>query len=392
MTVLSLEAARPYMTTLVDELTKAGAIRSPGWEEAFATVPRHAFVPEWYEQETNEKGITVWRRHQAGAVGDELAAVYRDATLVTALDPDAAQQVDESAWTGFPTSSSTLPSLMAGMLEELAVEDGHRVLEVGTGTGYNAALLCARLGDRAVHSVDISPDLVRAAEQRLSEIGYAPRLAVADGQQGHPDGGPFDRIIATCSVPAIPQAWVEQARSGAVIHTDVALGVEGGLVRLVVEDGQRAVGRYTGTTGRFMAARTDALAYPRPEQALAAPEVDSRPASVTAGDIRAHYPFRLLLAFHLPEARLVYHRGDAGVLSLQLQQLDGSWARVPLVGEGVGSVTYGGSLDLWEQVEDAWRWWNDQGRPGQDEFGYVREADGQAAAWHIPGGRRWRLA
>lgn len=391
MTDPSLEAARPYMAALADELTKSGAIRSPGWAEAFAAVPRHVFVPEWYEQETDEKGITVWRRYRGGTTDDQLAAVYRDSTLVTALDPDTARQVDAAAWTGFPTSSSTLPSLMAGMLEELAVEDGHRVLEVGTGTGYNAALLCARLGDHAVHSVDISPDLTRTAQRRLAEIGYAPRLATVDGQNGHPDGGPYDRIIATCSVPAVPLAWIEQTRPGSVIHTDIALGIEGGLVRLTTDEEHRATGRYTGTTGRFMAARTDALVYHRTMQRPAAPEAGNRPTPVTANDIRTHYPFRLLLAFHLPEARLVYHRDDAGALSLQLQRTDGSWARAPLAGEGNNVMTYGGTFDLWQQVEEAWAWWNDACRPAQDQFGYVREPDGRAAAWHIPDGRRWDL-
>ncbi|WKK26897.1 methyltransferase domain-containing protein [Streptomyces olivoreticuli] len=392
MTDPTLETARPYMAALADELTKAGMIRSPGWAEAFATVPRHVFVPEWYEQETNDKGITVWRRRKADTTDDDLAAVYRNTTLVTALDPDTAKQLDESAWTGVPTSSSTLPSLMAGMLEELSVQDGHRVLEVGTGTGYNTALLSARLGDRAVHSVDIDPDLVHTAERRLSKIGYTPQLATGDGQNGHPDGGPFDRIIATCSVTAIPQGWIEQTKPGAILHTDIALGIDGGLVRLTTDEEHRARGRFTRTTGRFMAARTDARAYPRPNNAPAAPEAGRRPTPVTATDIRTHYPFRLLLAFHLPQAKLVYHRDDVGALSLQLQQRDGSWARAPLTGEGAGIVTYGGALDLWQQVEAAWTWWNNADRPTQDHFEYVREPDGRASVCHTTDGRRWDLA
>ncbi|MCC3771541.1 methyltransferase domain-containing protein, partial [Streptomyces sp. UNOC14_S4] len=327
----------------------------------------------------------------ATATDEQLAAIYRDTTLVTALDPETAQQVDASAWTGIPTSSSTLPGLMAGMLEELTVEDGHRVLEVGTGTGYNAALLCARLGDRTVHSVDIDPTLVRKAQERLAAIGYAPQLTAADGQNGYPAAEPFDRIIATCSVPAVPAAWVRQTRPGSIIHTDVALGIEGGLVRLTVDEEGRAVGAFTGTTGRFMAARDDALTYPRPRRTPAAPTGGSRPTPVTANDIRAHYPFRLLLAFHLPKAKLVYHRDDTGVMSIQIQHHDGAWARGPLTGDATGVVTYGGTTDLWHQVEAAWTWWNDHDRPVQDRFGYAREPDGRASVWHIPSGRRWAL-
>ncbi|MFC5721303.1 methyltransferase domain-containing protein [Streptomyces gamaensis] len=385
------DAARPYLAALAAELQRAGTIRSLQWAEAFASVPRHVFVPEWYEQETNDKGIAVWRRHHATTADEQLAHVYRDTTLVTALDPATAEQVDDTAWTGVPTSSSTLPSLMAGMLEELTVEDGDRVLEIGTGTGYNAALLCARLGDHNVHSVDVDPALIHAAQQNLAEAGYAPQLAAADGQAGYPDGAPFDRVIATCSVPAVPPAWIEQTKPGSVILTDVALGIEGGLVRLTLDEDTRARGAFTRTTGRFMAARNDALVYPSPRHTAAAPETGTRPTPVTAHDIRTTYPFRLLLAFQLPRTRLVYHLDDAGTTSVQLQSSDGSWARVPLTGDGVGTVKYGGAEDLWHQVEDTWQWWNDAGRPAQDQFGYIREPDGTAYVWHIPDGRQWRL-
>lgn len=386
----AIDAARPYVAAMVDELATAGAIRTPAWAEAFSAVPRHVFVPRWYKQETNDKGITVWRMEHA--LHEGLACAYRDTTLVTALDPDTAEQVDEHAWTGIPTSSSTLPSLMAGMLEDLAVEDGNRVLEIGTGTGYNAALLCARLGEKFVYSVDVDANLVDVAQHRLSSIGYEPQLAPADGRKGYPTGDQFDRVIATCSVPSIPAPWIEQTRPGGAIVADVALGIEGGLVRLAVDAEQRAQGQFTTTSGRFMAARGDAQTYPRRERAPYAAEAGTRPTEVTAADIRGYYPFRLLLAFHLPGAELVYHSDEAsGTMSVQLQHSDGSWARVPLAGEHIGTVTYGGASEIWEQVEAAWKWWNDAGRPEQDRFGYAREPDGHASVWHLPDGRRWNI-
>lgn len=391
MTESAIGTARPYVTALVDELTTTGAIRTAAWAGAFAAVPRHTFVPRWYEQETNDKGITVWRLQHA-LHEERIARVYRDTTLVTALDPDTAERVDRDAWTGIPTSSSTLPSLMAGMLEDLAVEDGNRVLEVGTGTGYNAALLCARLGEQFVYSVDVDTNLVDAAQRRLSSIGYEPQLAPADGRKGYPTGDQFDRVIATCSVPNIPAPWIEQTRPGGAIVADVALGIEGGLVRLTLDAGQRAQGRFTATSGRFMAARGDAQTYPQRERAPYAPEAGTRPTKVTAADIRGYYPFRLLLAFHLPGADLVYHCDEAtGTMSVQLQHSDGSWARVPMTGERVNTVTYGGASEIWEQVDAAWKWWNDAGRPAQEQFGYAREPDGHASVWHIPDGRRWNI-
>ncbi|AUA11130.1 Protein-L-isoaspartate O-methyltransferase [Streptomyces malaysiensis subsp. malaysiensis] len=392
MRVPRFDGAPPRLHSLVEELQRVGAIRSAAWADAFASVPRHLFVPEWYGQEVDNRGITVWRRHDPADRDAWQAAVYSDQTLVTALDPDTAEPVDERAWTGIPTSSSTLPSLMARMLEDLAVEEGHRVLEVGTGTGYNAALLCARLGDRLVHSIDVSPALVETARGRLASAGYLPHLAAGDGQQGFPGHAPFDRTIATCSVPRIPTAWIEQTRPGGTILADVSMGIEGGLVHLTVDEERRALGRFTTTAGRFMAARGDANTYPRPERAPYAPRAGSRTAALTATDIRAHYPFRLLLAFHLPGGELVYHVDDeTGAMSLQLQQHDGTWARAPIADEDTTTVTYGGSTDLWRQAETAWQWWNEHGRPAQDRFGYAREADGHHYAWHIPDGHRWPL-
>ncbi|WP_431982538.1 methyltransferase domain-containing protein [Streptomyces qinglanensis] len=388
MTASTVDRARPYMAALAEELSAAGTIRSRRWDDAFSSVPRHLFVPRWYEQETDERGIAVWRERRAA---DDLAAAYRDTTLVTALDPATVEQVDDTAWTGIPTSSSTLPSLMAGMLEDLAVEDRYRVLEIGTGTGYNSALLSYRLGEHLVYSVDVDPALVETARQRLAEAGYVPRLAVGDGSHGHPAECTFDRIIATCSVPAIPEAWLGQSRPGTVVLTDVDLGIEGGLVRLTVDSKWRALGHFTTTGGRFMAARTDATTYAAPQWPERAPIAATRPTTVTAADIRANYPFRLLLAFHLPGAQLVYHVDDAGAMALQLQRPDGSWARAPLSADGPATVTYGGAPGLWREVEAAWRWWNDTGRPAQDRFGYSREADGSAYVWHVPDGTRWDL-
>jgi protein-L-isoaspartate O-methyltransferase len=111
-------------------------------------------------QVTDPYGIAVWRSLDAADRSRWLDAVYVDTTLVTALDPVTATPTGDGAFTGMPTSSSTLPSLMARILEDLDVAEGHRVLEIGTGTGYNAGLLSQRLGGQQVYSVDISRSIV----------------------------------------------------------------------------------------------------------------------------------------------------------------------------------------------------------------------------------------
>jgi protein-L-isoaspartate(D-aspartate) O-methyltransferase len=109
---------------------------------------------------------------------------------------------------GRPISSSSQPAIMAIMLEQLALEPGQRVLEVGAGTGYNAALIAQIVGQGGqVVTIDIDEDLVSAARQHLAAAGF-DRIHVrcSDGGYGYPEGAPFDRIILTASAWDISRA------------------------------------------------------------------------------------------------------------------------------------------------------------------------------------------
>ncbi|MFD8935081.1 methyltransferase domain-containing protein [Streptomyces sp. NPDC059578] len=389
----SYTSAADFTRALTDQLVCQGAIRISEWDQAFAAVPRHLFVPRWYEQSTDDRGIAVWNeRDHTDPHGPWLEAVYSDTTLVTALDPATAVRVGPRAWTGVATSSSTQPSLMAGMLEELRVDDGHHILEIGTGTGYNTALLCARLGDQLVRSIDIDPALVDAARKHLALAGFTPALAVGDGRDAYPGSRLlFDRIIATCSVPRLPEAWITQTRPGGLILTDLDLGIAGGLVRFHPHHDGTVQGHFTTTTGAFMPARDHPRIYDqtndRPQRL---PASHHRPTTVTADAIRETYPFRLLLAFALPRAELVYHCDDNGFWSIQLQTADGAWARVPL-GEAASQVAEGGDGRLWRTVENTWAWWNQHGRPEPDAFTVIRADDGRMHARHLPTSQVWDL-
>jgi len=153
--------------------------------QAFLTVARSHFVPVYYVQDNPGE----WSRHDAADI------VYQDQVLVT--------KVNEK---GHPCSSSSMPSIMAAMLEALDVQEGHRVLEVGTGTGYNAALLGALVGPCGqVVSVDIDHELVVQASARLAEAGYSWVQTVgADGLEGYPSAAPYDRIIITGGYSRLP--------------------------------------------------------------------------------------------------------------------------------------------------------------------------------------------
>lgn len=165
---------------LVSELRESGHVSSERVAAAFRTVRRHVFVP-----------------------GVEPERAYRDEPLIIKSDPHRV-----------PISSSSQPAIMARMLEQLDVRPGHRVLEIGTGSGYNAALLAQLVGETgAVVSVDIDVDLVEDARARLAECGVSQvTVGCGDGGLGWTEHAPYDRIIATVGAWDIPPAWGHPAR------------------------------------------------------------------------------------------------------------------------------------------------------------------------------------
>jgi protein-L-isoaspartate(D-aspartate) O-methyltransferase len=165
---------------LVDDLKNKGLIQTGRVEAAFRAVLRHLFLP-----------------------GVPLEEVYSDRAISAKQDP-AGQWI----------SSSSQPAIMAIMLEQLGLEPGHKVLEIGTGPGYNAALMAHIVGESGqVVTVEIDDDLVRAAHQHLAAAGFEQvQVLCADGGYGAPDAAPFDRIILTVGAPDITPSWWNQLR------------------------------------------------------------------------------------------------------------------------------------------------------------------------------------
>jgi protein-L-isoaspartate O-methyltransferase len=145
--------------------------------------------------------------------GQEWAdAVYRDKSLVTRIGPlhaDLARKEDRPD--GRPTSSSTMPGLVVSMYRHAMIGDGMDVLDVGTGSGYGAALLGTRLGDARVTTIDIDPYLVKVAEERLARTGHTPLTSVADATGPLP--GSYDRIVSMTSVAPIPPSCASRSTS-----------------------------------------------------------------------------------------------------------------------------------------------------------------------------------
>lgn len=176
------QEARWRRASLVDKLRERGSIRSAAVGEAMLAVPRHRFVPE-----------------------APLRAAYADDVFVTKRNNE-----------GDALSSASQPAIVAEMLEQLDVKPGHRVLEIGAGTGYNAALLDALVGPSgSVIAVDLDADTVKRAREALDAVGRERvRVVHADGETGFAEGAPYDRIIVTVGTWDLPPAWWDQLAEG----------------------------------------------------------------------------------------------------------------------------------------------------------------------------------
>ncbi len=176
---------------LVERLKDAGCITAAPVEAAFRAIPRHLFLPDLPPEQ-----------------------VYRDEAIPTKLRD------------GVAISSSSQPAIMAIMLEQLDLRPGHRVLEIGAGTGYNAALMAHIVGDRGlIVTVDIDEDIVEGARAHLDAAGVTGvRVVCADGAAGFAGAAPYDRIILTVGAEDIAPAWVEQLAPDGRLALPLSLG------------------------------------------------------------------------------------------------------------------------------------------------------------------------
>jgi protein-L-isoaspartate O-methyltransferase len=222
-----------YSSRLAAVMERRGAWpeRSPWIRQAVEALPRHEFAPDRLWRWDGHTYILVDR----GTEPDQWATeVYGS--------PDAAAVTQVTG--GLPTSSLSCQGVVVDMLDCLLLDPGHRVLELGTGTGWNAALLAHRTGPGRVTSVEADEDLVRNARARLKAAGAAVGLQAGDGGRGRPDGAPYDRVIATYAVERVPWAWVAQTRPGGRIVTP--WGRLGHVALTVAGDGRSANGRVQG--------------------------------------------------------------------------------------------------------------------------------------------------
>lgn len=367
--------------------------RSPadGWAEAFAAVPRDAFLPEVMWPHDRETGTAV-----AVSRTDEPEAwdAYARSNLPIVTQWDDGRHDGTEPGEVF-SSSSSMPSLVFSMLADLDVRPGHRVLEIGTGTGWNAALLAFRAGASRVVSVEVDPAVADAARAALKRAGFgAVQVVTGDGLAGYPDRAPYDRVIATVGLRGGLAAWVRQTVPGGVILAPwgTYYGFGEATARLVVaDDGTTATGRFTQPV-TFMRLRSQRRPPPRHDAYVPAGTTGAGTAKSTTGLtesdlLPADAPgLELALGLRVPHCTHIPDRKHNGRRPVWFYGLtDRSWAVVVFRDDHpTATVHQSGPRRLWDEIESAHAWWLAHNRPPVSRFGLTITPAGPQAWLDTP--------
>ncbi|TVL89975.1 ATP-grasp peptide maturase system methyltransferase [Streptomyces sp. SAJ15] len=349
-------------SALADRLETAGVLKSPKWRTAVESVARELFL---------EPGVFLpmdggrWRPvTAAGADRAEWATIaYSDQSLTTQLDGHLTADRAADLVTGVPTSSSTTPVMVVGMIEELDLEDGHQVLEIGTGTGYSSALMCHRLGEDNVTTVEVDQDVAARADAALEAAGFSTWTVTGDGLLGHPRRAPYDRVIATCAVRRIPHTWIRQTKPGGVVLSTIGAWPYGtGLAKVTVGDDGTAEGGIVGRSS-FMHARSQAMAPLAGDLSARTAYADSERSSKVSPLMLEEWMPAFLAQLAAPGAQFVRAvRGDGTRLLYLFDPQRESFAEFIADGDG-WTVRQGGPVALWDDIEQALTAWQGEGSP-----------------------------
>lgn len=350
-------------------------------------MPRELFIPEriW-------PGIADGTRQKALVSRDEdpgawRAAVYSDIPLTTQWDDG--QHRGDGLGTQ-PTSSNSMPRMVFAMLADLGVRDGDRVLEIGTGTGWNAGLLAHRLGDANVVSVEYDPDIARTARENLRRARLSPLVVVGDGRLGHAGGAPYTRTIATCSVGEVPYSWIRRTADGGMVVAPWGTTYGGeAIARLTVVGGGVASGTFTRPSA-FMRLRQQRTHRPPFEAYLRGkpwPADGERGTTSLSPAETGSWLAQFVIGLRVPAAFWRAERYEGGAYTLWLYGADtASWASADHVpGDTEFEVVQCGPRRLWDEVERAYGWWERHDRPGFERFGLTVSEAGQRVWLDDPG-------
>ena len=198
---------------LVADLVRDGHIRGEAVRSAFLAVPRERFVTE-----------------------DLRGKAYVDTPLPIPMG-----------------QTISAPSMIAIMLEAAELAAGRTVLDVGTGSGYNAAILAAIVGAANVVSIERHADLTAFARENLRTAGFSDvTLVVGDGTLGYPPRAPYDRIVVTAGAPRIAKSWVRQTAIGGLIVAPIGRSTYSQVLVVARKTGEDRVEAREGTPCAFV--------------------------------------------------------------------------------------------------------------------------------------------
>ncbi|MGH3916191.1 MAG: methyltransferase domain-containing protein [Pseudonocardiaceae bacterium] len=362
---------------LVDLLTADAALPEQ-WREAFLVVPREVFIPE-----------VIWRDD-----GDDLVPLSRSE------DPDewlrrvyglryVIIQVDDGVPAGcgklgrVATSSASRPDIVALMLGAGQIEPGMRVLEIGTGTGYTAALLAHRLGARNVTTIEVNPDLAARARAALTTAGYDEVTVITDdGARGYHKRAPFDRVMSTAAVFRVPYAWVAQTRPGGMVVTPWSSTYKpAGLLSLTVGEDGIATGGLVNKTISFMSLRDQRVHLTTVADVVRDTDIPD----VSDTRLHAHHvckgDARFAIGWRVPGCQWEYvpaTDNDGRWCVWFLDSGSRSWAHFDYQpGIRRWPVHQFGPRRLWDEVEAAYHWWEQAGKPPAEQWQFTVAPYGQ---------------
>ncbi|QYN33581.1 hypothetical protein K1T35_34580 [Pseudonocardia sp. DSM 110487] len=227
------QARTRYNDSVLRSVEAVGGPISDLVREAFTATDRAAFINGYYAP---SGGKYQWFEFSnSNPSQDGLERIYSNAPLTTQFDPVTRR----------PTSSSSMPGLMVSMLQALGAQPGETVVEIGTGTGYNAALLSAIVGARGrVYSFESSPDIAEAARSNLGRAGCRNVVVINADDITASRPAVADRMIVTAGFPCIPASWWDGIVDGGVVVVPLRQGPGHPLVRLTKN---AAAARWDGT-------------------------------------------------------------------------------------------------------------------------------------------------
>ncbi|MFD7323941.1 methyltransferase domain-containing protein [Streptomyces sp. NPDC059875] len=384
-------AARAAM---VARLEKSGELGPGPVREALLALPREALMPQAYvRRSAPDETPPYWDLLDFCRLDDREELLERlhsgDSVAIQHGGEPILGRVPGPRRGGEMTAMSSTMGLTASLLQQLDLRPGQRVLDVGTGAGVTAAVVCFVCGDESVVTLDIDPHVTAAARERLSTLGYRPAAVTGDGTAGWADAGPYDRMFVSFAVRRVPNALVEQLAPGgralmtlgtsspswpglAVIERRQDGAVEAEL--RAVEFGHRAG---AGFDRLFLSATFRATITPdggRTQRSRLAPPQDAARGMWLALD-------------HLHPG-LVRHFG-AEDLTVGAPEC-GSWMRVKAAGYRRWDVTTCGPRDIWAEIQEVADRWRAAGEP--DVYRLHFDADGIQRATSPNGTLTWQLS